>query len=320
MHLVMLDAGGTISAVDRGRGFDGGALGDDILAHLAEVAPWATIEARSVYRGLSEAMTFGDAMSVAQAVRGACLDPAVDAVLVAHGTDAMEETAFLCDLIVPASKPVIFTGSQRAPSEPGYDGLRNLADAVLTAARRGAAASGVLVVFGGCVLSATRARKVHAQALQAFGPDAAVVGRCGAASPLAARRPRPALPVSDAPAAAVEIVTLGLGSDGRLVTAAASRLEGMVIQGLGCGNASPGVIQAVEKAVEAGRLVGVVAGCFEGEAAPVYASGRRLSDIGAIFMKDMDARRARMLIACALGDRRTTSEASALILDWLKDR
>ncbi len=319
MHLVMLDAGGTISAVDRGRGFDGGVLGDDVLAHLAEAAPWATIETRSVYRGLSEAMTFDDAMIVAWAVRAACLDPSVDAVLVAHGTDAMEETAFLCDLIVPASKPVIFTGAQRAPSESGYDGVRNLTEAVLTAMRPGAAEAGVLIVFGGCVLTATRARKVHAQAVQAFGPDAAMVGRCGATTPLAARSPRPAFPLSDAPMAAVEIVTLGLGSDGRLVEAGASCLDGMVIQGLGCGNASESVVDATKSAVEAGRLVGLVAGCFEGKAAPVYASGRRLFDAGAIFMKDLDARRARILLACALGDRRTTSEASALIIDWLKD-
>jgi L-asparaginase len=313
MRLVMIDAGGTISAVDRGHGFDGGSLGDEALSSIAEAAPGTTIEIRRIYQGLSEAMKFEDALLVARAVEEACREPLVDGVLVAHGTDAMEETAYLCALIARVAKPVVFTGAQRAPSETGFDGLRNLRDAVLTAARPGADAAGVLMVFGGRILSADRARKIHAQALKAFGPEAAVIGRCEDFAPLPHRQHSAGALACQVPAQTVEIVTLGLSSDGRLLEAATTLLDGIVIQALGCGNASDSVIRAVEAAVKAGRLVGVVSGCFEGVAAPVYASGHRLRAAGALFMKDMDARRARLLMACALGDGRSAAEAADLI-------
>lgn len=318
MHLVIIDAGGTISAVDAGQGFEGGELGLAALIADTEIAGSTTFEVRQVYRGLSEAMTHENVLAVVEAVRSACMELAVDAVVVAHGTDAMEETAFLCDLLLSASKPVIFTGAQRAPSEVGYDGTGNFTDAVLTAARPGASEAGVLIVFGGYILAAARARKVHAQALAAFGPDAAVVGRCSEASALAARAGRPLFGACETPAAAVEIFALGLGSDGRVLEAAAPLLDGIVLQAMGCGNASIGVVKAVEKAVRAGRLVGVVSGCFEGEAVPVYASGHRLLEAGALFMGDLDARRARMLMICALGGGRSASEAAALVTRWLR--
>lgn len=318
MHLVLIDAGGTISAADRGRGYDGGELGDDVLAAVRRAAPDARLEVRRVYAGLSEAMGFGDAMAVVQAVRAACLEPAVAAVLVIHGTDAMEEVAFLCDLMVRSGKPVVFTGSQRAPSEPGHDGPRNLRDAVLTAARPRAALAGVLLVFGGCILTATRARKVHAQSLEAFGPPAAVIGRTDATGALPVRAERPLTLACETLCEAVEIVTLGLASEGRLLNAAAAPpTRGVVLQALGCGNASNAVVRAVEDAVKAGCLVGVASGCFEGRAAAQYASGRRLAEAGAVFMGELDPRRARLLMACALGDDRGLAQARALITPWL---
>ena len=310
MRLVLIDAGGTISAVDHGEGFEGGCLPEATLAAPRSVVPDLQLDVRVVYRGLSEAMVMGDAMAVVRAVTDAAADPSVEGIVVAHGTDAMEETAFLTILTTSLSTPVVFTGAQHTPSDADYDGLDNLTLAVRAIAEGRAAETGPLIAFGGQLLTAWRARKVHAQALKAFGPVTADISQTKAAA-------RSHIPCQ-APSEDVEIIALGLGASGRMVRAAAQAgVRGLILQAMGCGNASDDVVEAVREAMQAGCLVGVATSCFEGEAIPFYASGRRLQDAGAVFMKELDPRRARVVMACALGDGRSKDEARALMQDWL---
>ena len=310
MRLVLIDAGGTISAVDHGGGFEGGRLPDETLAAPRAVVPDLELDVRTVYQGLSEAMAMDDAMAVVRAIAEAASEPDLDGILVAHGTDAMEETAFLATLTTQIDLPVVFTGAQHTPSDADYDGLDNLTLAVRAIAEGKARGTGPLIAFGGKLLTAWRARKVHAQALQAFGPEDADLAEAKAAA-------RARIPCQR-PSEDVEIIALGLGASGRMVRAAArSGVRGLILQAMGCGNASDDVVAAVRDALEAGCLVGVATSCFEGEAIPFYASGRRLEDAGAVFMKELDPRRARVVMACALGDGRTPEQAHAILKDWL---
>lgn len=313
MRLVLIDAGGTISAVDHGGGFEGGRLTEATLAAPRAVVPELQLDVRTVYRGLSEAMAFDDAMAVVRAIVQAASEPGIDGVVVAHGTDAMEETAFLTTLTCDLPVPVVFTGAQHTPDDEDYDGLDNLTLAVRAIAEGQAAGKGPLIAFGGKLLTGWRARKVHAQALVAFGPADADIQRADDAA-----RARIACL---APCEDVEIIALGLGASGRMVRAAAqSGVRGLILQAMGCGNASDDVVNAVREAMLAGCLVGVASSCFEGEAVPYYASGRRLEHAGALFMKELDPRRARVVLACALGDGRTPDQAKALIEPWLNRR
>lgn len=309
MRLVVIDAGGTISASDMGRGYEGAGLTADMLEPLRAIWSQGPIEVRHAYAGLSEAMGFDDAIGIIDAIRQACDDPSVGAVVIAHGTDAMEEVAWLCDLLIQTVKPVLFTGAQRTPDAPDFDGWRNLGDAVRVARSM---STGVLIVFGGLVLTAVQARKVHAQALAAFGPEAAVVGRVDDSGVRMSKTPRRVQGLECArPCPSIEIVTLGMGTGPGLVDAAiALPARGLILQAMGCGNASAGVVAAVGRATAAGLLVGVVTGCFEGRAVAVYESGLRLAEAGAIVMDDLDARRARILLACALGDDRGPDAAA----------
>lgn len=310
MRLVLIDAGGTISAVDHGGGFEGGQLPEATLAAPRTVDPDLQLDVRTVYRGLSEAMAFDDAMAVVRAIEAAAREPEVDGILVAHGTDAMEETCFLTTLTLSLDRPVVFTGAQHTPSEVDYDGLDNLTLAVRAIAEGQATGTGPLIAFGGRLLTGWRARKVHAQALEAFGPADADIGQ----SQAAAHAPIPC----QQPCEGVEIIALGLGASGRMVRAAAQAgVRGLILQAMGCGNASDDVVEAVREAMQEGCLVGVATSCFEGEAIPFYASGRRLEEAGAIFMKALDPRRARVVLACALGDGRTPDQARAIVKAWL---
>ena len=95
-------------------------------------------------------------------------DDSVDAVIVTHGTDTAEETAFLLDLTLPSNKPVVLVGAMRPADAVGYDGMRNFANAARVAGDAEAAGRGVLVVMGDRVHSARDVRKAETRATEAF--------------------------------------------------------------------------------------------------------------------------------------------------------
>ncbi|SFP33072.1 asparaginase [Qipengyuania nanhaisediminis] len=95
-------------------------------------------------------------------------DDGCDGVVVTHGTDTLEETAFLLDLTLPATKPVVVVGAMRPADAVGYDGLRNFANAVRVASDPDAAGRGVLVVMGDRVFGARDVRKVRTRGTDAF--------------------------------------------------------------------------------------------------------------------------------------------------------
>ena len=103
-----------------------------------------------------------------RAIRDAVADRDCHGVIVTHGTDTLEETAFLLDLTLPANKPVVVVGAMRPADAVGYDGLRNFANAVRVAGDAGAAGRGTLVVMGDRVFAARDVRKVRTRGTEAF--------------------------------------------------------------------------------------------------------------------------------------------------------
>src|SRR5690606_31776883 len=107
------------------------------------------------------------------ACEAAAAEPGVVGVVVTHGTDTLEETAFFLDLTLDlAGCAVVVTGSQRAPHQAGSDAHRNLADAILVAGEPLAAQLGAVVVFHESIYAARHVRKVHSYQLDGFGPPA----------------------------------------------------------------------------------------------------------------------------------------------------
>ncbi|MBU2341333.1 MAG: asparaginase [Alphaproteobacteria bacterium] len=103
-----------------------------------------------------------------RAARAALDDPECDGVVITHGTDTLEETAFLLDLTLPAHKPVVMVGAMRPADAVGYDGLRNFANAMRVAGDAEAAGRGVLVVMGDRIFGARDVRKVRTRGTEAF--------------------------------------------------------------------------------------------------------------------------------------------------------
>ncbi len=227
--------------------------------------------------------------------------------VVTHGTDTMEETAYLVDLLLPGSAaPVVFTGAQRGAEQRDADGPRNLRDAITAAVSPRSSGRGALIAFAGEVHAAREARKVHTSALQAFAsPGYGPVGHVDAGDVRYARTPDrpPSLPVPDE-LAPVDLIRLYAGSDARFVRAAMETgARAIVLEGTGRGNANDQVVAGVRDAVEAGVPVAVCSRCFEGRVEPVYGrgGGRDLADAGALFADDLAGPKVRVLLQVALG-------------------
>ena len=196
-----------------------------------------------------------------QAVEGAMDDPHCSAVIITHGTDTAEETAFLLDLTLPTSKPVVLVGAMRPADAVGSDGLRNFANAVRVAADADAPGRGVLLVMGDEVLSARDARKARTTGSNAFKgfPRGAVALTTPASLDWLQgqwrlhEQARWAFP-AEFPRVPILHCYAGQTADSvtRLVQAGA---RGIVLAGLGDGNAPDSVREALAEAAKAGILV-----------------------------------------------------------------
>ncbi|MGY1717607.1 asparaginase [Blastococcus sp. SYSU DS0552] len=241
---------------------------------------------------------------VAEARR--CLAGGVDGVVLTQGTDTMEESAYLADLVHDDSRPIVFTGAQRPFDSPAPDGPANLADALRVAASPAARDLGALLCFDGLAFAARGVRKVDTLRSGAFGaPGRGPVIRLAGESvlPLATPARRPPLPLdlrSELPR--VDVVACYLGADASLLHAAvAAGAAGVVVQAFGAGNVPPAIAEAAEELVARGIPVLVCSRVASGPVAPLYAAGgARLARGGAVFAGDLSPWQGRLLLAAAL--------------------
>ncbi|WP_119732216.1 asparaginase [Thermomonospora amylolytica] len=299
----VLTTGGTIASRPAPEG------GVRVAVRGGELAASAgATRVREVMLAHSFNLTPADALRIVSAVLAELADPDVDGVVVTHGTDTMEETAYLVDLVLDDERPVVFTGAQRHASAPDADGPGNLADAVRVAAAPEARSLGALVVMGGRIHAARYATKAHTLALDAFAsPGHGPVGRV--TEDRVEVTSRPSRPPGFRPAelgdldARVDIVPAYLGADGVQIAACrAAGARGLVLQALGTGNPTPGVLREVRACVAERIPVLVASRCFDGPSLPVYGAGggADLAEAGAVFAGPLQAPKARLLLSAAL--------------------
>jgi L-asparaginase len=257
-RVCILAAGGTIAMTG-----EGGATPEldaaDLVATVRHLTAVDGLEARTVVNLPSAHLTLADQLAVCRAARDVARE-GIGAV-VTHGTDALEETAMLCDLLHDADAPVVFTGAIRPASAPGADGPANLVDAVSVAQSAEAAGMGVLVVFGGEIHHARCARKTDTTSLTAFSsPQTGPLGRVTEGHPtIWSRLPRNAPLDPAALDRRVLIVPTAAGDDGALARAAlGTEPDGVVIGTLGAGHLHPALLALWAQAAE---RIPVVAYC-----------------------------------------------------------
>lgn len=280
-NIVVLGTGGTIagtsSVAGANVGYTAGQIGvQQLLAAVPalEQAAGGALVAEQVAQLDSKDMDFGVWARLAQRCAAHLADPAVAGIVITHGTDTLEETAWLLHQLLDAAKPVVLTCAMRPATALVPDGPQNLLDAVTLAAEP--AARGVLVVAAGVVHGAREVSKVHPLRLDAFesgdaGPlgwvEAGRVRWAHGRAPLVPAPPHAALlPLLEGGAwPRVEIVMSHAGADGALVDWLVDKgVPGVVVAATGNGTLHHALEGALVRAVAAGVRVRVASRCSQG--------------------------------------------------------
>jgi L-asparaginase len=229
-----------------------------------------------------------------------------DGVVVTHGTDTIEETAYILARTLDPAIPVVVTGAMLTAGEPGWDGPANLTNSARVAAARESRGRGAMVVFGGKIFAGHQATKVHATGMDAFdAPHAGPIGTVSGAGVVygapPSPRPRPLDPAGlTARVALIPVVT---EDQGEMLDLARPGHDGVVIMAYGSGNLPPGALPAIRRWIAEGKPVVLASRCLYGEVTPMYAfpgGGATVVREGAIVAGPRTASQARMELTICL--------------------
>lgn len=307
--IVVVFTGGTIaSALDEGFGGVVPSLsGGQILAHISDLQSIAQVVVHEYGTFPGPHITPARMLELSGIVQEYLADPKVHGVIVTHGTDTLEETAYFLDNTVTSTKPVAVIGAMRNSSEPDWDGPRNLRDALLFCSHPSARGLGTCVILGGVILAASEATKTDTEDVATFdslnfGP----IGHINNRHILVHRKPlhRDSYIVERIPEF-VPLLKCYAGMDERLINAAVGLgAQGMVIEAFGVGNVTPPVFYALAGVMELGIPVVLTSRCPIGRVEQVYAyegAGKHLHAAGVVFADYLNGPKARIKLMCALG-------------------
>ena len=309
--VVVLSTGGTIASTrsEAEGGYTSSLAGEQLIAAVPGLDQVAHIEVQDVANVGSTNMTPALWLEVSRRATAALLRPEVAGVLVTHGTDTMEETAYFLDLTVAGEKPVILVGAMRAASEWDADGPRNLLNAARVAVSEEARGMGTLVVLNGEIHAAREVTKTNSLAVETF--DTPEFGALGVVDMDAVRFYRAPLRRQtlemgpDVALPTVDIIPNYAGSDGRLIRGLLKEgpVDGLVVDASGAGNISGALFEAVKEARELGIAVVITSRTHGGRVLPLYAGGgggTTLHEMGCVFADNLSAQKARVLLIAAL--------------------
>ncbi|QUH20442.1 asparaginase [Alkaliphilus sp. B6464] len=230
----------------------------------------------------------------------------VDGVIITHGTDTLEETAYLLDLTINSSKCVVVVGAMRNSSELGYDGPSNLAAAVCTAISPDSKNKGVLVVMNNEVNAASEATKSNTLSLDTF--KSLEFGPLGIVDNDEVIYHRQIINRQHIPTQSIEtkvdLIKCVAGMDSRFLKYSVDTgARGIVIEALGRGNVPPTMLDGIEYAIKNNVAIVMVSRCPTGRVLDTYGyegAGRTLRNMGVILGGDLPGQKARIKLMLAL--------------------
>ena len=314
--VVVLATGGTIaSRFDPAIGaLAPAATGADLVKAVPGLDKVARVEVEQIANIGSNDMTPEIWRRLSNRANELLAKDGISGVVVTHGTDTLEETAYFLDLTVTSPKPVIVVGAQRAASYFDSDGPRNLLNAVRVAASPEAAGKGTLVVMNGQINAArevTKTNTIEAETFRTLEFGALGVADLGAVRFYRAPLRRQTITLSDQQTLGrVEIVSQYAGADGRIISLLLQHgnLDGLVIEGFGLGHVTAGTLEAIKEARRRGIPVVLSTRVYTGRVIPLYARDVELQQIGCIRADNLSAQKARVLLMLALARSRNTEE------------
>lgn len=310
-RVIILATGGTIAgagaSADRA-GYTAGKIPiEDLIGTIPSVKKIANISGEQVASVGSQDMTVDIWKKLAIRANEIFAKNEADAIVVTHGTDTQEETAYFLDLVIPTDKPVVLTGSMRPATAISADGPKNLYDAITVAINPKSKGRGVLVSFNEGIYDGREVMKMSTTKTDAFGsPNTGPVGQAYdgrveyySSAVREVNPPKPIVLTSDMKLPRVDIVYMYADAPPDQIDMLVSKkVAGIVIAGVGNGNFNKAYMEAVKRAVAAGVVV-----CRASRA----PSGRVVlhdeindDELGTIVSDDLTPQKARVLLMLAL--------------------
>ena len=310
MAVRILTTGGTIASLpDPDTGAKRPAMsGEELVASVPGLGEIARVEVEEIVSVTSWNLTPADMLAVARRASDALAEPDVDGVVVTHGTDTLEETAFLVDLTLRSHRPVVLVGAMRSADELSADGPRNLLNAVRVAAAPEARNAGAVVAMGDEIHAARWVRKLDSGLASAFSsPRRGPIGRVTPSSlDLPWVPPRGGtLDLPEELAHEVPIVSGYPGMDAGVIDSVieATGAAGLVVEGTGSGNVPGSAVAGIRRAIELGLPVIAGTRVPGGAGRSGYGSpggGEELRSLGVVGAGPLSAGKARLLLMTLL--------------------
>lgn len=310
-NIVVLATGGTIAgaaATDVQAGYTSGQVGvEQLIAAVPQAKKLATLRGEQISNIGSQDMNDEVWLKLASRVNALAAMPDVAGVVITHGTDTIEETAYFLNLVVKSKKPIVLTAAMRPATALSADGPLNFYNAVAVAAHKDAAGRGVLVVINDWIHGAGSLTKTSTTAVQTFmSPLSGLIGTVTYAKvefqrvPIGRHTAESEFSLDGVTALPrVDIIMAHENMDGALIDAsAAAGAKGIVVAGVGNGNLTQGAVAAL--AAQAKR--GVV--CVRASRVAVGRVERNVEldddKLGFVASLDKNPQKARVLLRLAL--------------------
>ncbi|MFH1692894.1 MAG: asparaginase [Bacillota bacterium] len=307
--ILIIFTGGTISMrkLDSSSKTDMTDNQSELLSNIASELKDVELISHQFSLKPSPSMTPNDMFILAQLTDSYLQKSEIDGVVITHGTDTLEESAYFLDLYLDTNKPVVFTGSMRSFSELGYDGLSNLVSSIRVAASFDAMKKGVLLVMNDEINAASEVTKTHTLALDTFkSMEFGPIGIVDEETVLFHHDTHP-LQVFLKPEKfdkTVEIVKTYSGSSSLILNLLIEHgVQGIVLEALGRGNVPPMMIDGIQSAIQKGIPVVLTSRCPMGRVLDTYGyigGGHHLKKLGVIFAENLNSQKARIKLMFAL--------------------
>jgi L-asparaginase len=314
--ILIIFTGGTFSMmIDKNTG---GAIpyyvGEQILEKIPEAKELADIECYDFGKYPGPHMTPELMFKLSNKVKEFLRENKYMGIIITHGTDTLEETAYLIDLTINSEVPIVLTGSMKNSSEPDWDGPQNLLDSINICKSPNARNLGVLVCLDGDINAASEVTKTYTEEIDSFHSlDFGALGFVQNERVIINRLPRKLETINTNKIVSnVDMLTAYAGmTDKFFKYSADSGVEGIVVEALGVGNVPPAAFEGIKYAVEKDIPVILVSRCPAGETEDIYSysgAGKWLHNIGVIFAEYLNGQKARIKLMLALGISKDYSE------------
>ncbi|EOA8967305.1 asparaginase [Staphylococcus aureus] len=307
-HLLVIHTGGTISmSQDQSNKVVTNDI-NPISMHQDVINQYAQIDELNPFNVPSPHMTIQHVKQLKDIILEALTNKYYDGFVITHGTDTLEETAFLLDLILGIEQPVVITGAMRSSNEIGSDGLYNYISAIRVASDEKARHKGVMVVFNDEIHTARNVTKTHTSNTNTFqSPNHGPLGVLTKDRVQFHHMPyrQQALEnVNDK--LNVPLVKAYMGMPGDIFSFYSREgIDGMVIEALGQGNIPPSALEGIQQLVSLNIPIVLVSRSFNGIVSPTYAydgGGYQLAQQGFIFSNGLNGPKARLKLLVALSN------------------